>query len=319
MSFKFSADKLKTIINGYKEKIESTTTKQDERFWSPAKMEENSKETITYEIRFLPVITKNGNYEVPEIKLNIHKFKSPITGRWIYHNCPKTIGLPCPTCELSAYLKFNSTDPKDNADSKNYYRNEGYISNILVIKDGATEKRKENEGKVFLFKYGKKIHDKLQEMMYPSDGSEGVVHYDPENGLNFKLKVKMDGKYPNFDSSEFARTSSKIASNDKKIEEIITSTYSLETEFGSDSVYKTYEELEALLKETVFGEGKKSAPKDPKPTTSAKKKESPKEEDVPTFTSESQTEEAENEEEIPETGNGADDDFLSELEKELGM
>jgi hypothetical protein len=152
-------------------------------------------------IRFLPA--KNEE-DVPFVKLYNHGFKNE-AGRWFIENCPTTIGASaCPVCEGNSVL-WNSGLESDKKIARDRKRKVSYYSNILVVQD---TKNPENEGKVFLFRYGKKIYDKIIDCIQPEFADDEPMNpFDLEDGANFKLKIRRVEGYANVDKSEFEKTS----------------------------------------------------------------------------------------------------------------
>lgn len=310
MGLTFDRAKLASTLKGAKDREESSGYVQDERFWSPESIDKMEKSS--YKIRPLPIITKAG-YPEPEVSYSAHEFKSPISGKYIKEKCPKSIGKDCPICELSNKL-YNTKEKEKEAISKLIYRKKKWATNILIVKECDNEKRKEkNEGKVFMYVYGMKIHNKFQEALFPPEGSdkEEIFFWDPKIGYDFHLISKKVEGYPNYDSSEFARTPSPIAPTDSKIEDILGSVYDLK-EFTDVKSYSTYDTLQEILDTHVLGK------------TKSEKKETPKdaadeEEDaIPMFGKKEDASQPAAEEKAP-AEKSADDDFLSDLEKELGL
>ncbi len=159
-------------------------------------------------LRFLPGKTED---DIPFVKIYSHGFKGP-TGKWFIENCPTTIDKECPVC--SYHSELWNTNIKANQDTvRERKRNVSYISNVLVVED---KKNPENEGKVFLFRFGQKIFDKIESVLMPTFaeeddkeefiqkyGAEAVNIFDLKEGCNFKFKIrKVDGN-TNYDKSDF--------------------------------------------------------------------------------------------------------------------
>ena len=169
-----------------------------------------------------------------------HSFKGP-TGQWYIEKSRTTIGEDDPVSEYNSKL-WNSGDEDKKAIASKQKRNLRYVANILVVKDPA---HPENEGKVFMFRYGKKIQDKIEKMMKPEyDGDEKVNPFDLWSGVNFRLRIKTVAGFPNYDDSEFDRSQSAIADDDDEIEAIWTKRYNL-SEIISPETFKSYDELKA--------------------------------------------------------------------------
>lgn len=316
----FTRESLNSFLYQQKEEKANKTYKQDDRMWSPVIPGKDDKNKYVYKIRILPIIKKSG-YEPHEVEYLTHQYKSPITGSWTSEKCLKTIGEKCPFCEYSWSL-HSSGNPVEAAKSKAFFRRQNFITNILVIKE-PNEKRKDNEGKVFMWRYGKKIHEKLEAALFPSEGGEQVMFLDPSEGFDFNLTVQMKEDFPNFDLSDFSRTSTPIASSEEDIQEILNSVYDINTEFLSRSVYSNYENLKEVLETTVTGEhfspasGNKPFIKKEKEVPSAADK------DVPMFSSKDEKKvekKAEPKvEKVTESKIESNNDFLAELEAELGI
>jgi hypothetical protein len=188
-------------------------------------------------IRFLPA--PEGE-TVPWAKLYSHAFQGP--GGWYIENSLTTLNEKDPVGEVNRRL-WNSGSDEDKETARKQKRKLQYYSNILVVKD---PKNPENEGRVFLYKYGKKIHDKIITAMQPEFQDETPVNvFDLWEGANFKLKIKKVAGYWNYDSSEFDSVSA-VSADDDELESIWKKEYSLES-FTSKDQFKTYEELEARL------------------------------------------------------------------------
>lgn len=199
----------------------------------------------TYEglVRFLPRPENDGD-GVPFVKLMNHGFKD--VGGWFIDNCPTTIGQKCPVCES------NSNDWKSGNQQQASARGRrtSFFSNIIILKDPQTP---ENEGKVFIFRYGKKIHEKIMERITPKEGSidEPVQVYDYEEGQNFKLKIKkikttingQERTYNNYDQSSFSDVCTAICDgDDKKIDKVDKQLFPL-GEIIEEGKFKSYDVL----------------------------------------------------------------------------
>jgi hypothetical protein len=197
------------------------------------------------DIRFLPA--PEGE-DLPWVKMYSHGFQGP--GGWYIENSLTTLGQKDPVSELNRGL-WNSGSDKDKETVRKQKRKLSYFSNIYVVKDPANP---ENEGKVFLFKYGKKIFDKILNAMQPEfDDEEPINPFDFWQGANFRLKlVKKDG-YWNYDKSDFA-PSSPLMDDDDALEAIWKKEYSLSALIAPDQ-FKSYEDLEKRMN-YVLGIGK---------------------------------------------------------------
>jgi hypothetical protein len=218
-----------------KELEKSASGKQvDERFWKPEVDAAGNGYAV---IRFLPA--PEGE-TVPWAKLYSHAFQGP--GGWYIENSLTTLNEKDPVGEINRRL-WNSGGDDDKETARKQKRKLSYYSNVYVVKD---PKHPENEGRVFLYKYGKKIHDKILAAMQPEFQDETPVNvFDLWEGANFKLKIKKVAGYWNYDSSEFDSVSA-LSSDDTALEKVWKSEYSLEAFTAKDN-FKTYEELEARL------------------------------------------------------------------------
>lgn len=221
---------------------EGSQRAEDTRFWKP---ERDKAGNAVATIRFL---ARTEGDELPWVKIFSHGFKGP-TGRWYIENCLTTIGQPCPACEMNTKL-WNSTTNDTSPERKQVReqkRKLGYIANILVVND---PKHPENNGKVFLFKFGKKIFDKIMDKARPTfEDEEPVNVFDYWEGANFKLRMKMADGFPNYDSSDF-EPASAVADTDEEILEIANQQYKLAEFLGKDN-FKPYDDLKKRL-ETAF-------------------------------------------------------------------
>lgn len=212
----------------------------DERFWRPQVDKAGNGSAI---IRFLPA--PQGE-DVPFVRYWDHGFQGP--GGWYIENSLTTLGQDDPVSEYNSRL-WNSGNEKDKEIARKQKRRLHYISNIYVVKDPANP---ENEGKVFLYKYGKKIFDMLNSAMHPEFEDEDAVNpFDLWEGANFRLRMRNVEGYRNYDKSTFDETSA-LLDDDEDLEKIWLSEYSLQ-EFLDPKNFKSYEELSAKLAR-VLGE-----------------------------------------------------------------
>jgi len=216
------------------EKMNNSSGSTDDRVW---KLDCDKSGNGYAVIRFLPA--PEGE-DLPFIKVYSHAFQGP--GGWLIDNCLTSLNQKCPVCEHNSGLWNNGTDAGKEI-ARKQKRKLTYVSNIYVVKDPANP---ENEGKVFLFKYGKKIFDKISEAMQPEFEDESPIDpFDFWGGANFKLKAKNVAGYRNYDSSEFA-SAGPLLDDDDAMEAIWKKQYSL-AEFLTPSEFKTYEELKKRL------------------------------------------------------------------------
>jgi hypothetical protein len=216
------------------EKSSTNSNGADERLWKPELDASGNGYAV---IRFLPAPEGES---LPWAKIYSHAFQGP--GGWLIDNCLTTNGDKCPICAANQKL-WNSGHESDKDIARQRKRKLSYYSNIYVVNDS---KHPENNGKVFLYKYGKKIHDKILAAMQPEFQDETPVNvFDFWEGANFKLKIKTVGGYWNYDSSEFASPTA-LSPDDDEMESIWKQQYSLEA-FTAPSEFKTYEELDNRL------------------------------------------------------------------------
>jgi len=229
------------------EKMNTTGGSGDERLWKPEMDKTGNGYAV---IRFLPA--PDGE-ELPWAKLYTHAFQGP--GGWYIENSLTTIGQKDPVSEHNREL-WNSGSDKDKETVRKQKRKLSYYSNIYVVKDPANP---QNEGRVFLFKYGKKIFDKIMEAMQPEFEDETPINpFDFWQGANFKLKlVKKDG-YWNYDKSEFDRVE-PLLDDDDALEAVWKKQYSLAAVVAPDQ-FKSYEQLDTRLK-MVLGQKTASRPR----------------------------------------------------------
>ena len=232
------------------EKMNNTGGNTDDRIW---KLDVDKGGNGYAVIRFLPA---PENEDLPFVKLYSHAFQGP--GGWYIENSLTTLGQKDPVSEYNSLLWNNGTDlGKETA--RKQKRKLTYVSNVYVVKDPANP---ENEGKVFLFKYGKKIFDKLTAAMQPEfDDEEAINPFDFWQGANFKLKAKNVAGYRNYDSSEFA-SQSPLLDDDDAMEAIWKKQSSLE-EFSAASQFKTYDELKTRLEYVLGKRGATPVAQDP--------------------------------------------------------
>ena len=215
-------------------KMQSGGKAKDERFWQPTVDEAGNGSAI---IRFLPAVKGE---DLPWVRLFSHGFQGP--GGWYIENSLTTLGAEDPVGEYNGQLWNNGTEAgKEQA--RKQKRRLGYISNIQVIKD---PKNPSNDGGVFLYKYGKKIFDKINDLMHPEFEDEDAVNpFDFWEGANFRMKIRNVEGYRNYDKCEFDAVS-VLHEDDVALEAIWNKQYSLESFVASDQ-FKTYAELKAKM------------------------------------------------------------------------
>ena len=224
---------------------QSNDRAEDTRFW---KLDRDKSGNGSAVIRFLPAPAVDGDDALPWIRYFDHGFKGP-TGKWYIENSLTTLGQKDPVSEYNSQLWNASSD--DNSWQRKQARDQKrrlhYIANIYVVSD---PKNPDNEGKVFLFKFGKKIFDKLTLAMNPEyEGDAPMNPFDLWKGANFKLRARMVAGYLNYDQSSFENTKA-LSDDDSELERIWKSEHSLK-EFISPKNFKTYEELKKRLDEVL--------------------------------------------------------------------
>ena len=227
----------KKSISALSDELNKMSNKKggDDRFWQPTVDKVGNGSAI---IRFLPAPAKE---EVPFVRVWSHFFKGP-GGSAYYENSRTTIGESDPVADLNSKL-WNSGRDADKDVARDQKRKLHFFSNIYVIKDPGNP---DNEGKVFLFKYGKKIFDKINDLMNPEFEDETAVNpFDLWEGANFRMKIRQVEGYRNYDKSDFSEPCA-LSDSDTEMEEIWNSAYSLK-ELVSPDKFKSYEELEAKL------------------------------------------------------------------------
>ena len=221
------------------EKMNNSGGSSDERFLSLTVDKSQNGYAV---IRFLPA--PDGE-DLPFVKLYSHAFQG--TGGWLIDSCITTLNQKCPVCEHNSGL-WNSGIDSNKEIARKQKRKLTYISNIYVVKDPANP---ENEGGVFLYKFGKKIFDKLTAAMQPEfEDEESIDPFDFWKGANFKLKAKNVAGYRNYDSSEFA-VPGPLLDDDDALEALWKKQNSL-AELVAPSQFKSYEELKTRL-DSVLG------------------------------------------------------------------
>ena len=213
---------------------------QDERLWKP----EHDKTGNGYAVlRFLPA---TSGEDMPWVRLWSHAFQGP--GGWYIENSLTTLGHKDPVSEENTRL-WNTGVESDKGIARNRKRKLSYYSNVLIVSDPA---HPENEGQVKLFKFGKKIFDKITEAMQPAFEDETPINpFDFWKGANFKLKIRKVDGFWNYDKSEFEGVSA-IADNDDSIKAIWEKQYPLKPFLDADN-FKSYEELKEKLNRVITG------------------------------------------------------------------
>jgi hypothetical protein len=230
------------------DKLKGGSGNKDERFWIPEVDKARNGYAV---IRFLDAPFVDGEDAMPWVQVFSHGFQGP--GGWYIEGCHTTVGKDCPVCKSNSQLWATGSEANKTI-VRSRKRKLNYISNILVVKDPASP---ENEGKIFLFKYGKKIFDKIKEVIEPQFQDEAALNpFNFWEGANFKLKIRDVEGYRNYDKSEFD-SSSAVSDDDDVIEELWKKCYSLK-EFLGGSDLLSYEDAQAKL-DRVLGSSKVSS------------------------------------------------------------
>jgi len=214
----------------------------DDRFW---KLEGDKAGNGTATLRFLPRVEGD---ELPWVRIFSHGFQGP-TGKWYIENSLTTLGENDPVGELNTKL-WNSGSEANKEIARKQKRKLSFTANVLVVAD---PKHPENEGKVFLFKFGKKIFDKIMDKARPTYEDEKPVNvFDLWEGANFKLRMRKKDGYTNYDESTFMDPA-PITEDEDKLLAIVNSQYKL-SEFTDRKNFKSYDELKKKLEEVLSGD-----------------------------------------------------------------
>ena len=238
---KFNWEKIKGDIE--KEKESKFKSFKDERMFKPDWKAAIAKKKF-YTLRFLP--DQEGN---PFVHYYNHAFQYPASDgsgkKWYINNCISTFGWDpkCPICAKNSEY-YDSAYESDKKIGKERARKQNWVSNILVVNDPVNP---ENNGKVFLYRYGYKIYQKLEAQMFPSETDledpdfEEFMPFDLFEGADFKLKIKMQGDFPNYDDSAFSSPKALMKGDEDKIDEIMEQVHDL-SEFIDPKNYPTVDE-----------------------------------------------------------------------------
>jgi hypothetical protein len=232
-------------IAGAFDKIANPSTEKksydDNRFW---RLEGDKAGNGTATLRFLPRVEGD---ELPWVRIFSHGFQGP-TGKWYIENSLTTLGENDPVGELNTTL-WNSGSEANKEIARKQKRKLSFTANVLVVSD---PKHPENEGKVFLFKFGKKIFDKIMDKARPTFEDEKPVNvFDFWEGANFKLRMRKKDGYANYDESAFMEPSP--IGTDEEIVKIASQQYKL-AEFLDRKNFKSYDELKKKLNDVLSGD-----------------------------------------------------------------
>ena len=216
-----------------------TNSYQDDRFWKP----ELDKSGNGYAVfRFLPAVQDE---DLPWSRLWSHAFQGP--GGWFIENSLTTLNKKCPISESNSLL-WNSGVEADKEIARKRKRKLSYTANIMIVSD---PKHPENEGQVKLYKFGKKIFDKVMEAMQPAFEDESPVNpYDFWEGADFKIKIRKVEGWVNYDKSEFSPQSGLFDGDEEMLEGVFNKLHSLQ-DFTDAKNYKSYDELKMKLNKVL--------------------------------------------------------------------
>ena len=245
-------DKLTKAIEQTNQSTSEAGSKEDTRFWQPEVDKAGNGMAV---IRFLPAPAPDGDDALPWVRVFSHGFQGP--GGWFIDNCLTTLNEKCPVCEHNNTL-WNSGIEANKDIARKQKRKLSYIANILVVSDPAN---KSNEGQIRLFKFGKKIFDKITEAMNPEFADEKAINpFDMWEGANFKLKIRNVEGYRNYDKSEFADQSALFDGDDEKLEDLWKREFGIK-EFSEKKQFKSFEQLKTRLDKVLGFDGAPAAPK----------------------------------------------------------
>ena len=246
MSFSDLKSNKKSVFSKLQKQLENSTKvgSVDERFWKLTSDKAGNGFAV---IRFLPAA---DGEDMPFVKMYSHAFQGP--GGWYIENSLTTLGQDDPLGEYNREL-WNSGDESLKEQVRKQKRKLSYYSNVYIVKDPANP---ENEGTVRLFRYGKKIHDKIMEAVNGDEleGREGINPFCFWSGADFKLRVKKVAGYPNYDSSEFHAPATLEDLDDAQLESIWKRQHSLNAIVAEDQ-FKSYDQLKARLDRVLGRKG----------------------------------------------------------------
>ena len=241
-----SFEKLSKAVEATSTGTADSNSKEDTRFWQPEVDKAGNGMAV---IRFLPAPSVDGDDALPWVRTFSHGFQGP--GGWFIDNCLTTLNEKCPVCEHNNTL-WNSGIEANKDIARKQKRKLSYVANILVVSDPSNPS---NEGQIRLFKFGKKIFDKITEAMNPEFADETPVNpFDMWEGANFKLKIRNVEGYRNYDKSEFADKSALLDGDDEKLEELWKKEYSLK-DFTEKKNFKPYDQLKTRLEKVLGFDG----------------------------------------------------------------
>jgi hypothetical protein len=244
---KKSKNGMDDLIKKMEDQTKAKEGYKDDRFWRPEQDKSGNGFAI---IRFLPPV---DGEDLPWVKVYNHAFQGP--GGWYIENSLTTIGQKDPVGELNNQL-WNSGLESDKDLARIRKRKLTYIANVYIVSDPSNPS---NEGKIFLYKFGTKIFEKIQEAMKPQFADEEPVNpFDFWKGANFRIKIRKVGGYTNYDKSEFD-SQTALSDDDAKMEKIWKSQHAL-LPFLAPENFKSYEELKTRMQEVLGGDVRATAP-----------------------------------------------------------
>jgi hypothetical protein len=241
-----SLEKLTKAIEATTQSTTESGSREDTRLWQPTVDKAGNGMAI---IRFLPAPAVDGEDALPWVRVFSHGFQGP--GGWYIENSLTTLNQKDPVSEYNSTL-WNSGIEANKEIARKQKRRLNYVANVYVVSDPSNP---ENEGQIRIYKFGKKIFDKITEAMNPEFADETPVNpFDMWEGANFKLKIRNVEGYRNYDKSEFADKSALLDGDDEKLEALWKKEYSLK-EFTEPSNFKSYEVLKAKLDKVLGFDG----------------------------------------------------------------
>jgi len=241
-----SLEKLTKAIEATTQSTTESGSREDPRLWQPTVDKAGNGMAI---IRFLPAPSVDGEDALPWVRVFSHGFQGP--GGWYIENSLTTLNQKDPVSEYNSTL-WNSGIEANKEIARKQKRRLNYIANVYVVSDPSNP---ENEGQIRIYKFGKKIFDKITEAMNPEFADETPVNpFDMWEGANFKLKIRNVEGYRNYDKSEFADKSALLDGDDAKLETLWKQEHSLK-EFLDPKHFKPYEVLKTRLDKVLGFEG----------------------------------------------------------------
>ena len=242
MSFDSYMNNRSNLMSKITENLEDNKKKSfvDDRFWKPTRGQDGSGYAV---VRFLP---GTDTEKTPWVKLYSHAFKGGMTGKWYIENSRTTLGESDPVSDFNTKL-WNSGIESNKDQARQQKRRTSYITNVLVLKD---PENPSNEGKVFMYKFGMKIFEKIMNAMQPEFADEDPINpFDLMEGANFKIKIRTVSGYPNYDSSDWDRPGA-ITQDMDKLRSVFDAQYDVHAEVAPDK-FKSFDELKTKLDDVL--------------------------------------------------------------------